>query len=261
MPCTRRRCRSARGDSGCGISGCRRRSSSLWPLSIHGLDLDRRISRAWFFDADEQAWIGAGRWWANNLIHRGGNALVWMIGLAMFATLLAGRWIGKLRPYRRKAVYLVVGMALCATVVGVLKLATNVDCPRDLEEFGGTHPYVQLFEDRPDSLPRGQCFPGSHASTGFALMAFYFVLFDTRARLARILLTVRRSAGVDLLHRPAGTRFPFPVPRPHERRAGLVRAAGPLVAAAKIARRQVAIDSDWTGRPTSGYERPAHLRT
>ena len=128
---------------------------------VHGLDLDRRISRTWFFDADAQAWIGAGQWWAINLIHRGGNALVWTIGLAVIATLLAGGWIERLRPYRRKAAYLVVAMALCATVVGALKLSTNVDCPWDLEGFGGTHPYVQLFEDRPDGLPRGRCFPGS----------------------------------------------------------------------------------------------------
>ena len=162
---------------------------------VHGLDLDRRISRAWFFDADAQAWIGAGQWWAINLIHRGGNALAWTIGLTVIGTLVAGGWMERLRPYRRKAAYLVVAMALCATVVGALKLATNVDCPRDLEGFGGTYPYVQLFEDRPDGLPRGRCFPGSHASTGFALMAFYFVLLDTRPRLARVLLTSAVALG------------------------------------------------------------------
>ena len=122
-----------------------------------------------------------------SLIHRGGSALVWTIGLCGDRH-RARRTPGsvKLRPYRRKAAYLVVGMALCATVVGVLKLATNVDCPRDLEGFGGTHPYVQLFEDRPDGLPRGRCFPGSHASTGFALMGFLFRAFrhQSHGRLA-----------------------------------------------------------------------------
>ena len=67
----------------------------------------------------------------------------------------------------------------------------------------------------------------------------------------------RYCPGDGFLRRPAGTRFPFPVPRPHERRAGLVRAAGPLVAAATITSRQVAIDSGGSGRPTSGYERSA----
>jgi hypothetical protein len=33
------------------------------------------------------------------------------------------------------------------------------------------------------------------------------------------------------------------------------------VAAAKIARRPVAIDSIWKGRPTSGYERPVRSGT
>jgi membrane-associated PAP2 superfamily phosphatase len=40
-----------------------------------------------------------------------------------------------------------------------------------------------LFADRPDFLPRARCFPGAHASSGFALTCFYFALRD-RSRMA-----------------------------------------------------------------------------
>ena len=96
---------------------------------VHGLDLDRRISRAWFFEADSQAWIGAGQWWAINLIHRGGSALVWSIGISVIATLLAGLWMSKFRSCRRKAAYLVVGMALCATLVGASQARNQCRLP------------------------------------------------------------------------------------------------------------------------------------
>jgi membrane-associated PAP2 superfamily phosphatase len=45
------------------------------------------------------------------------------------------------------------------SVVSVLKFATNMDCPRNIVGFGGTQPYLHLFEDRPDALPRAACFP------------------------------------------------------------------------------------------------------
>jgi membrane-associated PAP2 superfamily phosphatase len=44
---------------------------------------------------------------------------------------------------------------------------------------------VHLFGDRPDDLPRAQCFPGGHSSSGFALLALYFALRDRRPRAAR----------------------------------------------------------------------------
>ncbi len=57
--------------------------------------------------------------------------------------------------------------------------------PWDLAEFGGDRPYVALFADRPDLLPRAQCFPGAHSSSGFALVCFYFVFRDRSRRAAR----------------------------------------------------------------------------
>jgi membrane-associated PAP2 superfamily phosphatase len=74
--------------------------------------------------------------------------------------------------------------------VGILKEVTNIDCPWDLTGFGGTHPYVHLFADRPDDLPHAACFPGAHSSSGFALMAFYFALRERRRSAALSALTI-----------------------------------------------------------------------
>ena len=62
-------------------------------------------------------------------------------------------------------------------------------------------PYVSLFADRPDSLPRAMCFPGAHAASGFAFMFGYFLLRDVARRRARwalagaILLGIAFSIG------------------------------------------------------------------
>ena len=58
---------------------------------IIGLDLDRRIARAWFFDPDSQGWIGAGTLVGERPdSSAAGRALVWTIGLAVLAVLVGG---------------------------------------------------------------------------------------------------------------------------------------------------------------------------
>lgn len=151
-------------------------------------DLDRSIADALFFDRQTQAWIGANTWWAVDLIHTGGGLLVRAVGLAALLMLIAGLWSPRLRLIRRRAAFVALGLVLCTSLVGGLKQVTNVDCPRDLAGYGGNRPYVALFADRPDDLPRGRCFPGSHATSGFALMALYFALLGRRVRRARIAL-------------------------------------------------------------------------
>jgi membrane-associated PAP2 superfamily phosphatase len=153
-------------------------------LAVSGR-VDLTVADFFFYDPAAQAWIGAHTWWAVDLIHTGGGWLVRIVGLAAIVTAIAGLRVRRLRPLRRQAVFIAAALALCPAVVGGLKQVTNVDCPRDLERYGGSRPYVSLFGDRPDELPRARCYPGSHASSGFALMSLYFVLLGRRPRLAQ----------------------------------------------------------------------------
>ena len=169
------------------------RRHALWPgVMFAGLfaivilgRLDLRIADEFFFDRQVNNWIGAHTWWAVDLIHTGGGWFVRLVGLAALMTLVSGFWLPRLRRWRRDAAYLTLALILVPTVVGALKLVTNVDCPWDLDRYGGDQPYVSLLADRPDDLPRGACYPGSHSSSGFALMAFYFLLLGSRPRIAR----------------------------------------------------------------------------
>jgi membrane-associated PAP2 superfamily phosphatase len=154
-------------------------------MIIAASDLDVQIADALFFDWSDNAWIGAHTWWAYDLIHTGGSWFVRAVGLAALVTLGLSYWRPRWRGLCRGAAYLVLGLILVPSVVGTLKQVTNVDCPWDLDRYGGDRPYVSLLADRPDELPSAHCYPGSHASSGFALMAFYFVLHGRRPRLAR----------------------------------------------------------------------------
>jgi membrane-associated PAP2 superfamily phosphatase len=158
-------------------------------------DLDRLIAHAWAFDDALGRFPARGTWWANALLHTGGKYMVWCFGLAAIATWVGSLQIAGLRELRRPALYVFLAIGLGTLTVAVLKELTNVDCPWDLASFGGTRPYVHLFADRPDDLPRAACFPAAHASSGFALMAYYFALRERRRGLARAALLFALCVG------------------------------------------------------------------
>lgn len=158
--------------------------------------LDLVIARAAFFDTANSHWIGADSWVINEFLHTGGRwAVRGLTALALalwIATFVERDW----RPLRRPAAFFTIATLLSIGVVGLLKVLTNVDCPWDLAQFGGRFPYVELFADRPDALRIGRCFPAAHASSGYALLALYFMLRERHAALAKIGLAVGLLTGL-----------------------------------------------------------------
>lgn len=148
--------------------------------------IDTAVAHALFFDDAHSRWVGGSSWWTNELIHRDGG---WLIrSLVAFATVLwASTWLRpELRELRRPSLYFIVSVALSVGLVGLLKSLTNVDCPRDLTEFGGAFPFFHLFQHRPEALRHARCFPAAHASAGYALLALYFTLRERSRRAAWI---------------------------------------------------------------------------
>ena len=165
---------------------------------LEAFALDPVIARAWYFNGQPGHWLGtgAGDWWARALLHSGGRGFVRAIAALAIAAWALSFVMARARNWRRPAGFVAVAIVLSTAIVGALKVATNVDCPWDLVGFGGHNPYVALFADRPDSLARARCFPGAHASSGFALMCFYFVWRDRSPRLARWGLGLGVAVGI-----------------------------------------------------------------
>lgn len=184
-----------------------RRTHLWWPAAafltvfclIETLRLDRRIAHALFFDSATHRWLGGGAAdvWACGIIHNGGRWLVRSVAGSALVMWLLSLVMRRARQWRSAAGFVLLAMVSSVAVVGGLKAVTNVDCPWDLAGFGGDRPYVTLFGDRPDSLPRAACFPGAHSSSGFALVCFYFLWRDRSRRIARLALWT--AIGIGLL--------------------------------------------------------------
>ncbi|WP_016603436.1 phosphatase PAP2 family protein, partial [Yersinia pestis] len=56
----------------------------------------------------------------------------------------------------------------------------------DLVEYGGKALNYVLMDTAPPGAGPGHCFPGGHASSGFAVMALFFLFYPERPRLAML---------------------------------------------------------------------------
>lgn len=125
----------------------------------------------WRVDKDDPT----AQFWFYRLPKRCGAALiVYFVAAAV--------WRDRLGLGRREAIYLLVCLLTVPVLVALMKRYSGVFCPWDLARYGGSKPYVRLFETLPPGIGRGSCFPAAHPSGGFALMAFCFVAGTRRKR-------------------------------------------------------------------------------
>ncbi|MFZ9905167.1 MAG: phosphatase PAP2 family protein [Steroidobacteraceae bacterium] len=158
-------------------------------------DGDLLIARQLFFDTAAQEWVGRHDWWANELLHTGGRNLMRLVGVLAILTWALSFKSPRLAAHRAELGYFAACMVVVPLTVGLLKQVTNVDCPWDLQGFGGNRPVIHWFEFRPEGLPRGACFPGAHSSSAFALFGLFFVWRQSRPALATIALMVTLLIG------------------------------------------------------------------
>lgn len=175
----------------------------LWPLVLAPLlavltevtTLDRALAGL-YYDASRHAFPLRDDLFLQNVMHTGMKLLVIGIAFAVIGafmlTFLLPQWTG----HRRRLLWVVVGMAGSALLVSVLKHGSTMHCPWDLAEYGGYAPFHGLLGTLEAGIAPGRCFPGGHASGGFALMAFYFVLRDRHGRAARLSLAASVISGL-----------------------------------------------------------------
>ncbi len=154
------------------------------------------------------AWAGAlFRWeggqWAlkhhpllEGALHRGGrlaSQAAWLCLLLAAATC----WRRPAaRAWTRPAARLLLATLASTLLVAWLKSVTRMDCPWDLAGFGGTQPFVALFEARPAQWGHPACFPAAHAATGYAWVALYFFFAAVRPAWRHAGLGVGLAAGL-----------------------------------------------------------------
>ncbi len=120
---------------------------------------------------------------------------VWVLIICIVLA-LASNWVAILRPWRRPLTLFVLMGASAAYLVQTMKGASVHSCPWDINVFGGTAQWFPLFGQISKMAGPGLCWPGGHASGGFALAAGYFALREIKPQLARWILAVSLLFGI-----------------------------------------------------------------
>lgn len=143
----------------------------------------------------------------HTLAYSGPKALIiiWALVLLAAAAVPAyfPAWLG-----RRRALYLLVCMAVVPIVCTQLRSITQMATPRDLAMYGApsSFPHLLLFDAKPLGYP-SHAFPAGHASGGFALLSIYFAWAEFRPRRFGLALAGVFGGGMGLYQIARGEHF------------------------------------------------------
>lgn len=163
-------------------------------LVFETTDLDMVIAKLAYNPTS--GWLGSNSYFLEDILHDRAKQALIVIRVICLLALVAAFFVPRLKSWKRELAYATIAMLLTPNYVMPVKLATQVQCPWSLTEFGGTEPYSKVFEHRPAPVAEtGKCWPGGHAATGFSLFALFFMFRDRRPRLARAALILTFAAG------------------------------------------------------------------
>ena len=122
-------------------------------------------------------------WYLVHLNHKVFKQLLIAVYLSFLVLWLASFKLEKLRPQRWLYGYMFVVSILSTALIGILKSQSAHACPWDMTEQTATG-FIGNF-----TATHGHCFPGGHASTGFALITGFFVFRLVQPKRAWFYLT------------------------------------------------------------------------
>lgn len=128
-------------------------------------------------------------WYLTELNHRYVKLIIIYIYAFYFLTWLASFKFEKLKNKRAEYAYFFFVSMICTLSIGLIKAHSNQACPWNMttpNPLGFTWNFT---------VKDGHCFPGGHASTGFALMTGYFVYLKSNSKRAYFFLIAGIALG------------------------------------------------------------------
>ena len=172
--------------------------AALWMIAIYPhTGVDRWLSDQ-YYNTHLHSFSLKHDWLYEGLMHDAMKVAVILVALLTLLIWFIGQFDKRLSRTTRPAIWIFLAMLVSTSLISFLKHQSIHACPSSLTLYGGQQPYLALFQALPLGAHAGHCFPGGHASSGFALMAFYFALKDTYQTLAVKVLGLSISLGLTM---------------------------------------------------------------
>lgn len=138
------------------------------------------------------AWIAAT--FNHVILKRAFTMLALLILIAVSWDLCSPRSWTWLRRFQLRVIAL--SALLVPTTISLLKQVSNSHCPWDLQRYGGSEPYIKLFELFPAGVSPGHCMPAGHASSALWMVSLSVLFMPHRLLHAAIVLILLLSFGI-----------------------------------------------------------------
>jgi membrane-associated PAP2 superfamily phosphatase len=127
-----------------------------------------------FYDPRRHTFPWRHNWFAVVIVHNWLKYLIMAPALLLMAFVL----VDTLRPFSAISAFIRVRLRVVAlsallipSVISLMKCFSAMECPWDLERYGGHSPYLRLLDIIPSGWQAGHCFPAGYASAGLWLAA------------------------------------------------------------------------------------------
>lgn len=137
-------------------------------------------------------------WFAEVFMHRWVKAPLTATGLALVlaaASEALWRW-PRLSASARWRLRASAALAVCIPLsISLVKRLSDSHCPWSLERYGGSEPYLRLFDALPAGALPGGCFPAGHASSALWLAGLCIWWLPRRPRTAATVFAAGLALG------------------------------------------------------------------
>jgi membrane-associated PAP2 superfamily phosphatase len=163
--------------------------------------------KRWFFDDPTQIY--------HLLFYKLIKIPIYIIGFFALYKSIYGK-IKKLpfQTYRHFFIIFLTLAILPLSIATIGKKAINVQCPSDVPRYGGTVPYVKLFERYPlnpnspnGKWPEGHCWPAGHASGGFALFSLFLLARNKKEKILSIIFALAFAVPMSIYQMVRGAHY------------------------------------------------------
>ena len=175
--------------------------SALLILVIGRLTNIDLIIEDYYFNPQLHAFVWKNSWFAKQLMHDYVKDIIIVIGLTCISFVMIDAFLNfKIVDTwsRVRLRFVAIAAVLIPSVISGLKQMSVMHCPWDVQRYGGTVPYFNLFDIIPPNLQAGHCFPAGHASTGLWLAAFCVFWLPHRPRMATLIFISGLGVGFAL---------------------------------------------------------------
>ncbi|WP_170272601.1 phosphatase PAP2 family protein [Litorivicinus lipolyticus] len=160
------------------------------------------------FEVQGGRWVLREHWLLEDLLHSAGRTLSALCALVVLLVAGYRGWRYSFKAALPEAV-LFASLITSTALVSALKRVTQVGCPWDYQRYGGSHSYHPIFSPRAATDLALNCFPGGHASAGYAWVALYAYALYRQPRWAMAGLGVGLGMGIifDVTQQLRGAHF------------------------------------------------------